>query len=108
VDFLARVTIYISLTMGICIFTMFTLFAVPNLIDRYEDIWEDYQRSLIPEEIEVVDYRYYLDHDDVKENYNLCEKFTGDFEIQNSTHIFTSHTCQWELRLVILDWNDLD
>ncbi len=34
--------------MGICIFTMFTLFAVPNLIDKYEDIWEDYQRSLEP------------------------------------------------------------
>ena len=47
-DLLARVTIYISLGMGICIFTMFTLFAIPNLIDKYQDIWEDYQRSLEP------------------------------------------------------------
>ena len=45
-DFLSRITIYISLTMGICMFTMFTLFAVPNLIDKYQDIWEDYERSL--------------------------------------------------------------
>ena len=47
-DFLARVTIYISLGMGICIFTMFSLMAIPHIIEQYEDIWEDYQRSLEP------------------------------------------------------------
>ena len=104
-DFLARVTIYISLSMGICIFTMFTLFAIPNLIDKYEDIWEDYERSLIPEEIEVIDYRYYLDHDEVKGNYNLCENITGGFTLENSTHIFTSDTCQWELKLIVTYWD---
>jgi hypothetical protein len=51
-DFLARVTIYISLGMGICIFTIFTLLVMPHIIDQYQDIWEDYQRSLEPEVID--------------------------------------------------------
>lgn len=48
-EFLARITIYISLAMGICIFTMFTLMAVPNIVNTYQDIWEEYQRSSEPE-----------------------------------------------------------
>lgn len=48
-DFLARVTIYLSLTMGIAIFTMFSLMAIPHIVEQYEDIWEDYQRSLEPQ-----------------------------------------------------------
>ena len=51
-DFLARVTIYLSLTMGIAIFTMFSLMAIPHIVNQYEDIWEDYQRSLEPEVID--------------------------------------------------------
>ena len=47
-DFLARITIYLSLTMGIAIFTMFSLMAIPHIVEQYEDIWEDYQRSLEP------------------------------------------------------------
>lgn len=32
--------------MGICIFTLFSLLAIPHIIDQYQDIWEDYQRSI--------------------------------------------------------------
>jgi len=34
--------------MGIAIFTMFSLMAIPHIVEQYEDIWEDYQRSLEP------------------------------------------------------------
>jgi len=54
-DFLARVTIYISLAMGICIFTLFSLLVIPHVIEQYQDIWEDYQRSLEPDLLVDVD-----------------------------------------------------
>lgn len=45
-DLLARITIYISIFLGLAFFTLFSLIAIPHIIDQYEDIWEDYQRSI--------------------------------------------------------------
>ncbi len=124
-DFLARITIYISLGMGICIFTMFTLFAVPNLIDKYEDIWEDYQRSLEPVVIPRDDIDWdggapdiiigggmYSDIVQLNRVYESCiNHLTGEvagkyfgssygitgigFEYNNGTHTIDNNTCKF-------------